>query len=134
MVIMTETDDAFLEKAQESLDGAESEFTNGRYNNSANRCYYACFQAAVYALLQAGIQPTGRTDQWGHDFVQAQFIGQLINRRKLYPTDLRQTLLQNYRLRETADYERDRVSEVRAVRAVRRAAEFVEAVKQGGRS
>jgi uncharacterized protein (UPF0332 family) len=131
---MTEAEDAFLEKAEESLSGAESEFTNRRYNNAANRCYYACFQAAVYALIQAGIQPSGRTDQWGHDFVQAQFIGQLINRRKVYPTDLRQTLLQNYRLRETADYERDRVNEVRAARAVRRAAEFVEAVKQGGRS
>lgn len=122
----------FLDKAQESLDGAESEFANRRYNNAANRCYYACFQAAVHALRRAGIQPPGRKDQWGHDFVQAQFIGELINRRKLYPGDLRQTLLQNYRLREVADYETDHVSEVRAARAVRRTAEFVGTVRRGG--
>ncbi len=31
----------FMEKAQESLAGAESEAANGRHNNCANRCYYA---------------------------------------------------------------------------------------------
>src|SRR5215210_4940717 len=98
--------DEFLHKAQESLDGAQSEYVNNRYNNCANRCYYACFQAAVYALSQAGIRPPR---DWGHDFVQAHFIGQLINRRKRYPTDLRQTILQNYSLREVADYRTDSV-------------------------
>lgn len=28
----------YLFKAEESLAGAESEFINGRYNNTANRC------------------------------------------------------------------------------------------------
>ena len=42
----------FLAKAQESLAGAESEFAAGRYNNCANRCYYACFQAAIHALIK----------------------------------------------------------------------------------
>lgn len=74
---------AFLEKARESLAGAESEYVNERYNNCANRCYYACFQAAIHALQQARIRPGG--GQWGHDFVQGQFIGLLINRRKGYP-------------------------------------------------
>lgn len=64
------------------------------------------------------------------DFVQAQFIGQLINRRKLYPADLRQTLIQNYRLREIADYSRDFVSDMRAARALRRTDAFVEAIGQ----
>jgi len=48
----------FLEKAGEALAGAESEFANGRYNNCANRCYYACFQAAIAALTRVG---TGRS-------------------------------------------------------------------------
>ena len=120
----------FLTKAQESLAGAQSEFINGRYNNCANRSYYACFQAAIAALLDAGIQPTGA--QWGHDFVQAQFNGQLINRRKRYPTSLRNTLEQNYRLRETADYRRDHVRELRAARAVRRTEEFLDAIRRPG--
>jgi uncharacterized protein (UPF0332 family) len=91
----------FLEKARESLIGAESEFLNQRYNNSVNRAYYACFQAAIAALQNAGINARG--DNWGHEFVQAQFNGMLINRRHLYPTDLRNILGRNYALRVRAD-------------------------------
>src|SRR5579859_2952904 len=61
----------------------------------------------------------------GHAFVQAQFLGQQINRRKLYPTKFRHTLEQNDRLRVTADYAGDRVTEIRSARATRRAEEFV---------
>lgn len=93
--------DSFLGKAQESLSSAESDFVGGRYNSCANRCYYACFQAAIAALLFDGIRPP---NDRGHDYVQGQFTGQLIYRRKRYPTDLRQTLLNNMKLRQTADY------------------------------
>jgi hypothetical protein len=66
-------------------------------------------------LILEGIGVPGASEHWGHDFVQGQFVGQLINRRKLYPTSLRPTLEQNYRLREVADYRRrDHVTEVRA--------------------
>jgi hypothetical protein len=74
--------DTYLVKAFESLDGTESEFGNRRYHNCANRLYYACFQAAIAALVQEGIAPPRRDVRWGHDFVQAQFAGQLIARRK----------------------------------------------------
>jgi uncharacterized protein (UPF0332 family) len=47
----------YLSKANESLAGATSELVNGRYNNTANRAYYAVFQAAIAALMQAGIAP-----------------------------------------------------------------------------
>ena len=131
---MIESEDIYLEKAQDSLDGTQSEFINRRYDNAANRCYYAAFQAAVFALTQAGIRPAGAIDEWSHRFVQAQFVGQLINRRKLYPTSLRNTLEENYKLRETADYKRDRVTEVRAHRAINRTVAFVEAIRQGGQT
>jgi HEPN domain len=81
MLTTIRSDDVFLQKALESLDGAESEYVNDRYNNCANRAYYACFQAALYALKQAGVRSPGSRVEWGHDLVQAQFIGQLINRR-----------------------------------------------------
>jgi uncharacterized protein (UPF0332 family) len=123
-------DDVFLLKAEESLAGAESEFANGRYNNCANRCYYAAFQAAIQALSDAGIRPPGSDGFWGHDFVPSQFIGQLINRRKLYSPDLRGTLEQNYRLREAADYGPGIVNEVGASREFQRAQRFVAAVRQ----
>ena len=45
----------YLAKALRSLQGAESEFANKRFDNAANRAYYACFQAALAALSNAGI-------------------------------------------------------------------------------
>ncbi len=132
MVTMIQGHEEYLEKAEESLAGAESEYINGRYNNSANRCYYAAFQAAVYALARAGIAPPGHEAEWGHEFVRSQFIGQLINRRKLYPASLRTVLEQNRALRQTADYRRDHVTDVRAGRAIRRTEEFLGAVRGGG--
>src|SRR5215208_6523235 len=104
----------FLEKAIESLTGAESELAAGRYNNCASRCYYACFQAAIVALLRAGIQPPGSSGEWSHFFVPAQFEGQLISRRKVYPTDLRGVLARNYDVRRRADYTTNVVSQTEA--------------------
>lgn len=121
----------YLDKAQESLEGAESEFVNRRYNNCANRVYYACSHAAIYALVQSGIK-TRAGGNWGHDFVQAQFNGELINRRKIFPADLRSVLRDTYILRETADYKSERVSEVRSGRMLRRTTNFVEAIRLGG--
>lgn len=68
-------DDApvYLAKASESLTTPESELVQGRYNSCANRCYYACFQAAVVALLRDGIRAKG--GRWSHTYVQSQFAG-----------------------------------------------------------
>ena len=129
---MTKHEAILLVKAEESLAGAESEFVNDRYNNCANRAYYACFQAAIHALIGAGVHPLGGSGQWGHDFVQARFVGDLINRRKRYPAELRATLEQNYRLRAAADYGYDQITEIRAARAVRRAEAFVTAISEVG--
>jgi uncharacterized protein (UPF0332 family) len=129
---MIERKRVFLEKVQENLTSAQSEFISGWYNSCARSCYYAVFQAAIYALGQARVRPRRAEGWWGHDFVQAQFNGELINRRKRYPTSLRATLTQNYALRETADYTTDHVTEVRAARAVGRTEAFVEAIGGSG--
>lgn len=122
----------YLAKAVESLEGAESELANRRFNNCANRCYYACFQAAIAALLAAGIQARSPSGHWRHEHIQAQFIGQLINRRRRYPPTLRRSLSENLLLRQTADYETDTISDVQASRAVRRSRELVEAIRLEG--
>jgi uncharacterized protein (UPF0332 family) len=119
----------YLIKAAESLSGAESEFANDRPNNCANRCYYACFQAAVAALIQEGIRPAGTRAQWSHAFVPAQFAGQLVIRRKLYPAGFRDVLPRNYALRQTADYDADPISQRDAARALRRTRDFVAAIR-----
>jgi uncharacterized protein (UPF0332 family) len=122
--------ESFLDKARESVTGARAEYEGGRFNNSANRSYYACFQAAIQALILEGIRPPGGSTEWGHDFVAAQFIGQLINRRHRYETVLRDTLHENYRMRVRGDYEVRPVTEIHAARALRRAERFVQAVVQ----
>jgi uncharacterized protein (UPF0332 family) len=123
----------YLAKAVESLQGAESEYVNKRYHNWANRCYYSCFQAAVHALEAVGMTPTGARAAWSHDSLQATFVRELIQRHKTYPSELRDVLTRLYKLRQAADYTRDRVSEVQAARAVRRTQQFVQAIQaQGG--
>jgi uncharacterized protein (UPF0332 family) len=106
---------------------AESEFVNGRYNRCANRCYYACFQAAVAALIQEGIRPRG---DWGHDFVQGQFIGLLVNRRKRFGTELRPILVETQELRDRGDYQPSYVTQIQARRALSRTRAFVAAVRE----
>ena len=115
--------EAFLAKARESLAGAQNEIVNARYNNSINRSYYACFQAAVAALLREGVTPSGA--QWEHRFVQSQFVGQLINRRKRFPGEYRDVLSRLFELRRVADYQSAYVSAPVAARALRRAKVFV---------
>jgi uncharacterized protein (UPF0332 family) len=118
-------DRIFLDKALESLRGARLEYDAGLFNNSANRSYYASFQAAIYALQMEGFRAARGT--WGHEFVQAQFNGLLINRRHIYPADLRSTLGDNQQLRSQGDYGENPVSQVEAARALRRAERFVAA-------
>ncbi len=115
----------YLTKAQESLLGAQSEFANGRYNNCANRCYYSCLQAARAALHKAGIMPDSPRMAWGHEFIQARFVGELINRRKSYPPSIRDTLARTLIVRQLADYEADFVSHTQAERTLRRAHAFI---------
>ncbi len=126
--------DAFLAKAAESLAGAESECAAGRFNNCANRAYYACFQAAIAALIRAGFGPSGSDGEWRHAPVQALFSQQLVNRRKIYPASLQMVLERGALIRATADYQETSVGRTEAVRWLRRSREFVEAVQQRGRS
>lgn len=122
-------DRIYLSKAEESLATAESEFAGGRYNSCANRCYYSCFQAAIAALLRARIVSQHRSI-WDHGYVQAEFIGQLVNRRKTYSARFRTTLAQNRELRDRADYSAYFVTEVQARRALERCRALVAAVRE----
>jgi len=127
---MVDIAELFLEKARASLAGAQSELAQRRFDNAANRAYYACFQAAVAALIRDSIRPSGAT--WDHAFVQARFVGDLINRRKRFPSDLRDTLSATMQQRHKADYQYDHVTADQAMRAVRRAVRFIQAVESGG--
>jgi uncharacterized protein (UPF0332 family) len=62
---MAERQQEYLVKAIESLEEAAAEYEAGRYNNSTNRAYYACLQAAIHALIADGMAlPT--SGRYGH--------------------------------------------------------------------
>ncbi len=111
----------FLTKAQENLAVAEYTLSQKHYNASTNRAYYAAFQAAIAALAHAGI----KHPQNPHSWVQAQFSGVLVARRKLYPANLASFLLPIQMHRDKADYETSFVSKGIAEHQVRQAKEFV---------
>jgi uncharacterized protein (UPF0332 family) len=127
---MIEQSGTFLSKAQESVTGARAEFEGGRFNNSANRSYYAVFQAGIHALIVEGVRPPGGGTEWSHAFVDSQFSGLLVNRRHRYETGLRDVIRDNRKLREDADYTTGSVSVVRASRSLQRAERFVRAIVQ----
>ena len=118
---MNQEVEPYLSKARESLSGAQSELANARYNNAANRAYYASYQAAIVAMIRAGIMRSF----WSHDEVQALFAGQLIGRRKLYPSAMRSVLNELSVLRTRGDYEVRTVSRSAAEHAVRDAEHFL---------
>jgi uncharacterized protein (UPF0332 family) len=123
---MNEGLDAYLAKANESLAGAKSELANGRVNKTGNRVYYTVFQAAVAALIHAGV----RRPAWYHEDVQALFSGEMTHRRKLYPAELRDLIYELYEIRIVSDYREIPASRVRVERAIRRAEAFVKAVQE----
>jgi uncharacterized protein (UPF0332 family) len=119
---------AFLIKSEESLASAEQDFASSRFNSCARSSYYACFQAALAALLQAGVKP--QSAKVRHEFVHGGF-GELIKRRKLYASDFRDTLARNLELRHTADYQAKPISQPQAHRALQRTRAFVEHIRKG---
>jgi uncharacterized protein (UPF0332 family) len=121
---------AFLNRAAESLAGAESEFATGRYNNCANRCYYAMFQAAIAALIAAGVRPAKAERPWEHDYVQAQFASILVRHRKLYSAKLAPMLVQVMNKRLAADYELAGVGRSAAEHVLEKARLFVGAIQE----
>lgn len=123
----------WLAKSIESLATATSEVANERYNSAANRLYYAAFQAAIAALLRAGIQTPNARGKWDHGFVQGEF-SKLLRRRKTYPSEFARELGLLFPLRERGDYQSGQVNRVQVSRALERTRRFVEAIVRGGES
>jgi uncharacterized protein (UPF0332 family) len=116
----------FLIKAKENLEAAEVLFDLRLYNASANRAYYAAFQAAVAALAAAGFQDSVPS----HSTVQAKFSGELIHRRKIYPSKLGSYLTGLQIVRNNADYKTRMISEKEASRQLAKAREFVVTIER----
>jgi uncharacterized protein (UPF0332 family) len=115
-----------MAKAAESLRAAEICYAQGFYNSSANRAYYAMFQAAQVALETAGfVRP-----EWSHAGLHATFTNELTRRRKQFAPVLARDLVIVQELRHTADYRNHHLSARQATRALSKAREFVQAINR----
>jgi len=116
----------FLQKAKENLKAAQSLFEQKLYNASANRSYYAAFQIALAKLASQGI----KSEKNSHSWVQANFSGEFIRKRKLYPGRLKSSLPDLQTVRNRADYKAESLSRKAASRQLKKAEEFVKAVER----
>jgi uncharacterized protein (UPF0332 family) len=109
-----------------SLAGAESEYANGRYDNCANRAYYACYQALMGEFERTGIAPPGK--RWSHELADRIFLSELVQRQVRYPRSLVESLRWLRRKRIQADYETTGVTQFEMAQALNRARAFVNAL------
>ncbi len=117
----------FASKAKENLAAAQLLFDHGLYNASANRAYYAAFQAALVALARAKVLDQSRVS---HETAQGKFAAELIHRRKIYPSHLKSYLMELQRVRDSADYQLVAVSKKVALMQLKQAQEFIEILFQ----
>src|SRR5262245_5544875 len=113
-------------RAQESLRAAALCLREGYVKSAASRAYYAMFQAAQVVLAQAGLART----TWSHSSLQAAFVTELIQRRKIYPAVFRSALASGLEARQEADYGHAGVSQKMAQRLVQRATAFIDTVEE----
>jgi len=113
----------WLSKAIENLAAAQLCFDHGHFNACANRLYYAMFQAGAAALFKHGILPSG--DKIGHAWLQSNFSGMLIHRRKIFSAAFRPYLSDAQTVRDIADYGLNFVSQNVASRELKKARDFV---------
>lgn len=117
-----------IEKAKESLQAAELCYSHKLYNSTANRAYYAMFQAAVVAMEVGGVKAVGA--RWSHKKVQSTFASELTRKRKIYPHSLARVLHDGLQLRNKADYEETDMSKRQANKMLRWARDFVKQVEK----
>jgi uncharacterized protein (UPF0332 family) len=123
-VTRSETAAIFLRKARQNLEAARLLLNTGLHDATANRAYYAAFQALTAALLCEGFQPPPGTFCWSHSTLQS-LVAQLTRRRKLYPSSWAGTLPALQYTRDVADYKLAEVSSRLAREAVARSFEIV---------
>ena len=91
--------DLFLHRSAQNLHAAELLFDAALYDPSANRAYYAAFDAAFVACLHFGIPVAP-----DHAKVLSAFCGELVARRKIFPADMKKMLYDLQTVRIRADY------------------------------
>ena len=87
-----------LDKAKDTLLDVSISIQNNRWNNAANRLYYACFYAAIALLINDGHE--ART----HSGVRA-LLGLHYVKTGIIDEELSQAYQKTFHLRQTGDYD-----------------------------
>jgi len=120
--------EAFFSKAKENLKIAQTAFDLGCYNASANRAYFAAFQAAIAALANTGVHSKdGKNDHW---WVQSEFNLKFIKRQKVYPEKMKTWLLDMQQVRNKADYSEKDIGKKVAFKQLSLAAEMIKIIEK----
>jgi uncharacterized protein (UPF0332 family) len=119
---------AFLDKATQSLAGAERELQALAFDNVANRSYYAAFQAALALLIEAHTVSSAKIGDMSHERVRSMFAG-FVRRSKTMNGVDRAWLDELAAARTAADYFVTPTGEKRARRVKAKARQLVEAVR-----
>jgi uncharacterized protein (UPF0332 family) len=97
---MKNESEVFMDKSKENLEIAIMAYDLCKYNASANRAYYAAFQASIALLAENGY----RIEKPEHRNIQSEFVREFIHRRKLFPAKFKSYLLELQDIRNRADY------------------------------
>jgi uncharacterized protein (UPF0332 family) len=108
--------DLFALRSTQNVQAAQLLCDAGLYDASANRSYYAVFDAAFVACLHYGVQV-----QPDHAKVLSAFCGELVARRKIFSSNYKAMLYDLQRLRNQSDYEGSAISQKKAQQAVKTA-------------
>lgn len=116
----------YLIKARENLRIAEYSFEQKCFNVCVSRAYYAMFQAALAALVEADL--LAKDKRADHGWVQATFNERFIKRKKVYLASFKSMLMDTMITRHIADYRTKMVSRGLANKSLKAARQFVKTV------
>ena len=119
---------AFLDKARQSMAGAEREYAADAFDNVANRCYYAAFQAAISILLEIRAVSPAKIGGMKHPYVRSEFASVVVRRKKLLTGVERKDMDELATARDIADYLVTSTGKERAKRLLDVARRIVQAV------
>lgn len=118
---MTPEQEAFIRKAEESLQAAQLLADQGFYSFAVSRTYYTMFYIASAFLINRGLSYSS------HAGVISAF-GQQFARTGLVPTEFHRYLIEGQNIRQIGDYDTlgAGVTQIQAIEQLSRAAQFLQ--------
>ena len=91
--------ESFLLRAEENFKAAELLYENELFNASVNRAYYSAFHLSIALLFDRGFTPA-----IDHRNTLSMFCNEFINKKKLFPSEIKKIFYELQTARNKADY------------------------------